>query len=885
MASTTRGGRARGRIHLHQRNTDDNTPLMGGDVEILEEHRNAMNATKKKETEVQTKNGHRNRLKAYIEWLRVNYPTYYTNGTRALSDEERKDEMLHYHKCTRDLIYEGLNVEFVLAYMAANKIKPSNNKMYSFSHMRKMHDAILFGSKMVKQRMPSSYYSEMESFLASFKKEVARAKSAGNLDENTSDPICYSLYKNICKWALENSNIFLWTWTILQWNLMARSISVDPLALHNMQLGVDCIVFQHDSTKADQEGEKTYKKHVYGNPLSPSVCVLTAMGIWFALEQDSIAESERFFLRGNAKKGSASGRYCEQLVKLLDGKRELVDSFVVKTGAHGTRKGAAVHVTSGTTCPPPVSSVALRGDWSMGKVLDVYWKFGEPGDSYLGRCLSGLNPNNASFAILPPHFCTLEEDNSDVKEGMDLMYGKITSKWSGLDNDPTGILRLCLGSVVYHSDWIIGIGSRIPGHPFMAIPVLQNGELLNKLKQQVTTDESDNMAPTGIPPHVSQSVELHRLLELSTTILEKVSEQNEVIRTSIFDAIERHAINHGSITRTHLTEILNLFKAELKEDVRAQLQELHQNGFGGNATTTTADQHRTGNNPSSKTKYEMYWYKERAWHVPEGFIFPDDTKRNVGFKLWLLGMPNYHRRNKKGVLVHAPVRPFRLLKPSFLPAPVAKKFKLHWRPLYLMMQEGFELDSNNELTTEVVNEYYKAGDKYLRENRVSYIYATRKYNPENWRISTWSKYIGRNHIEKHGTESDLQNLPEANRYNRPHQGRKRKVQLKENNRTRRRQTTTQGGRQRRHTNQLHENVAGDAFATAFSNIPVPAAAVERDEQRRAETAEEDARDVQQALENSRQPRNPNFVAISTDGLGRNSADPHYRQWLDENVTD
>ena len=79
---------------------------------------------------------------------------------------------------------------------------------------------------------------------------------------------------------------------------------------------------------------------------------------------------------------------------------------------------------------------------------------------------------------------------------------------------------------------------------------------------------------TGIPPHVLQCVELRRLLELSTTILKKVSEQNELIRSSIFDAIEHHAMSNGNITRSHLQQILDSFKTDLKEDVRAQLQEL-----------------------------------------------------------------------------------------------------------------------------------------------------------------------------------------------------------------------------------------------------------------------------------------------------------------------
>jgi hypothetical protein len=46
--------------------------------------------------------------------------------------------------------------------------------------------------------------------------------------------------------------------------------------------------------------------------------------------------------------------------------------------------GVTVEVTSGTTCPTPPSSVTRRGEWSLGKVFDIYWLFAEAGDFYLG---------------------------------------------------------------------------------------------------------------------------------------------------------------------------------------------------------------------------------------------------------------------------------------------------------------------------------------------------------------------------------------------------------------------------------------------------------------------------------------------------------------------
>jgi hypothetical protein len=40
----------------------------------------------------------------------------------------------------------------------------------------------------------------------------------------------------------------------------------------------------------------------------------------------------------------------------------------------------------------------------MGKIFDLYWHFAEPGDTYVGRILAGLDLNEESFGSLPPHW-------------------------------------------------------------------------------------------------------------------------------------------------------------------------------------------------------------------------------------------------------------------------------------------------------------------------------------------------------------------------------------------------------------------------------------------------------------------------------------------------
>ena len=382
----------------------------------------------------------------------------------------------------------------VLAYMAGTKQKEAGgagNKIYSFTHMQKVHDAILFGARTVKQVLSTTYYAEMDSFLNSFKKETADARSKGNEDEKNADPISFSLYRLILTWAVEKGNIYVWVWTILQWNLMARSISIDPLALHNIGISEDHFVIRHDSTKSDKEGEKTHNKAVYCNPLDPILCPGVSLGIWLSLNQNTFRDnSERLFIRYGARVGTAAHRYCEQLHTIMKASWAIVQTYITTTSAHGIRKGSATHVSCATTAPPPIDSIPNQGDWSMGKVLDVYWQFAEIGDEYLGRCLRGLDPNLSTFSVLPPHWNVDNPTNDpDINDALQLMFGVILPQYLS----SIAVLLRVLASVTYASEWLLETSGKYPGHPLSAVPLLQNPELLFRLKFKVTIEPTNSL--------------------------------------------------------------------------------------------------------------------------------------------------------------------------------------------------------------------------------------------------------------------------------------------------------------------------------------------------------------------------------------------------------
>jgi hypothetical protein len=477
-------GKASGRFRV----TDDTFDTIAPDVAVRPEHILAVNATKTRESADNTRKAHRRRLKTLINWLMCNYPDYFEVGTRILSTEERNDPMKFYHTCDRDLVYEGLRVDMIIAYMAANKQKTGSDKLFSYTHIRKIYDAVLFGARTSKQVLSSKFYSEMEVFLRSFKKESADARSRGMVDEKAADPISFTLYRFILQWAMESGNVLVWVWTILQWNLMARSISIDPLGLHNFSISEDHFVVRHDSTKSDKEGEKLHNKGVYCNPLDPLLCPGLSLGVWLCLEEKAFEDnSERMFLRRGGKLGTASHRYCDQLLALLKKHRSVVQTFVQNVSAHGIRKGSATHVASATTCPPPIASIANRGDWSLGKVLDVYWQFAESGDAYLGRCLAGLDPNLSSFSVLPPHWTVPSPlDDEDISSGIECMFGSIARRHPS----SLGLLSRVLASVAYSVEWIKEVTVTNRSHPFLAIPILQKPDLLARLKGKVTLEAS-----------------------------------------------------------------------------------------------------------------------------------------------------------------------------------------------------------------------------------------------------------------------------------------------------------------------------------------------------------------------------------------------------------
>jgi len=856
-----------GRRRGHERPTED-APIIGESIAIQEDHQAAVDLTESNERKLKTRQGHRNKLKEIIEFLRDEYPDYYSDGVVEITEEQKNDPKFFQHNNTHDLVYTGLNVAMIKACMAKKKIKESG-KMCSYKNLCKYHHAVKYGSEQANQPLPPVYYREMDKFLASFQKETRQAKQDGNLDEEESDPIPFPLYQQICEWAILSGNIFVWVYTVLQWNCIARSVSVDPLTFHNFSpgFGTDSIKCTYDRTKADQEGKKVSPKNLYANPFDPRISVFLALGCWICTTQETFVGSEKIFLNDGSKDGSASSRYCSQLVKLLKDKIDIVHQYVWPNhcNSHGHRKGAAVHITTATTCPAPILSMAARGEWSIGQVLDLYWQFGDPGDCFAGRSLAGLDPDSPGFAALPPHFVQGME-NPHIKEGMELCFGIV------LENHPDieWLLLKLLASMIHEQEFLKGVVAAVPNHPFAGIPILTRPKLLEELAKLVTTRASEKIPhATGIPPHVRQLKMLRNLLTVCGNTFEKVGNLFEEVKQAAKEAIENAALGSGHITAAHLDEKIG----EVKQYFDDQVENLTRLGIlqTQGVTESTA---ATGNGGTVQTQY-TYSYADRTWDVPEGFTLPANTNRRSAWDLWLHGDPN-RMSVVDGKMKCTPIKPFRLLKPSRLPKDVATSFKLSWMPIMNEMTNApsLEIPANaSEITAEVSSCLFDIGTAHVR-SKAAYIWDNNKYKKrDSWSVSTWSMRVRRASILKNGTEEDKRQLPEETRFNRPHTGQRKK----------RRKNARPGLAGR---NQVQQDEATAVLRSMLMNVNPDAEAgieeevAEIEEEGRVHRARMLAR-AQTGLGD----KDGNPLGMQQQPAGLSARDPNYRESLATALTD
>ena len=106
-----RAGQRHGRILPHQRDTNDEAPVLGSELLAIENYAEDVHETLSLEISDGVRKDYRRRIRKIIEYWKENFGEYHFIGVRQLSEEEINDKTKFYFgRFKEDIVYTGINI-------------------------------------------------------------------------------------------------------------------------------------------------------------------------------------------------------------------------------------------------------------------------------------------------------------------------------------------------------------------------------------------------------------------------------------------------------------------------------------------------------------------------------------------------------------------------------------------------------------------------------------------------------------------------------------------------------------------------------------------------------------------------------------------------------
>ena len=494
----------------------------------------------------------------FISWLVLSHQQLITPAFLAAIDPIPSDatailesvkKLFNQEECPKPLHFEQLKAsDFVIWLLTLRK---RNGKPLSYSALN-THRAGLFNLyRDYGVIMSTEVERELKTHFKGLKRDIAQRTANGDVRIKTGkDPLSIDTYQFLVTKLLRGNKlntIFARTYMIIAWNLMCRSSNAFSIRYEHIEWSNDalCIYFAH--MKNDQAGDRPRDpRHIYANPITPALCPILALGIYWSCSQFDLTTNQLF------PGANQYERFRKELMVILD-IPEVASELLRRgiraedIGTHSLRKGASTFCSSGTTACPSSTAVHLRAGWALGGVQDTYLRYESAGDQYVGRTVCGLPILSPNFATLPPHFIG---DKSRIEYACRLMF----------PNSPSAlryVLEFALASIVHHSEFLLN--TLDSGHPIFQTPIFASTTLMDDLKQLVhcgLETPAAMLRATGIPPHVALLKQMSELSAQTEQTVNHIDHSASKVVDDVVNELDRRAIGGGSITANGLREAI-----------------------------------------------------------------------------------------------------------------------------------------------------------------------------------------------------------------------------------------------------------------------------------------------------------------------------------------
>ena len=501
------------------------------------------------------------------------------------------------------------------------------NKIAALHHLFRCHPQL--------DGFPPKFEQELKVLKKGFFRILAtemQDEGKGAIQEGKK-PMSYELYEKCCAWFLQSGTqqgIFCHCFLVLTWNLMCRSNNTTRILFEHLSFEWDHVKIMFAQQKNDTHGYTAkYPRHVYANPYNATVCPIFALSLYFGTFGTNCKLSDALFPGRSQYKRFVNGlmdviKMHEDEVCMMgyDGAKDI--------GAHSIRKGATKWL-SGQPGGPSAMSICIRGGWSLGGVKDVYMTYEAEGDAFCGRMLALLPLLKSEFAASPPELAGLskEEVNDCVK--------KVFPSFSGIGGYSTLICR-CLARIAFSQDvvmsWPVDHIIRQQNPLFLDNTIRL--KLLEKAKvcyPWELAEEGDGSIKfgSGIPPHVALMVTQTKLLHDFRNFASGYDDRMTNLLNKVFD--DRNVIQ-GGMSEQRIHRIMNQSQESFYGKLIEEIKEI----TSGNATSTDRGTGMQSKRSFSRTKkgYSPHYHGGKFWRLPEDFVWPKGTARDI-WRRWNLG--------------------------------------------------------------------------------------------------------------------------------------------------------------------------------------------------------------------------------------------------------
>ena len=497
--------------------------------------------------------------------------------------------------------------------------------------------------------MDQSVDQGIETLLQGYQRKVAEEKALGKMPTQEGKlHLTYSGYRLLVTALFKcepfSQMLFAWPFMVLQWNLIARCSSVAAMMMQHINWEGDALLITIPKSKADQEGNNCFPRHLYANPLQPVICPVLALAVVIftrIVKHDPTRSAASTALPCYRVFDGAhsESRFSDIMGRIIaavpDAQLPQLGTDRQQLGTHSVRKGAASYCV-GMVNGPSTVQVFLRAGWSLG-MQNRYLFAGAGGDQLTGRVLSGLPFNDTAFATLPPHF------DGDLAQ---ILWPAILPSYSQLPQTFKRALPHLLASICYHETWL---RSMLPAHhPLFASYLFASGEV-SRMKAWVAVGRNrcplTGMQATGIPPHLVMSNELTDVARQTEVMKEALLTKCKELPAELASVmLSRFSINGAiPVTIDDIKILLNNAVNQMRTELRDAIP----------IATTSSPSSNQLTDIDTDPRFQLWTWNGRLHMVPERWQFPS-TDVKATWNLWHYG----HLQDR--------IRPLRHLKKADL---------------------------------------------------------------------------------------------------------------------------------------------------------------------------------------------------------------------------